>query len=113
MKLPQLTLEVDLGPLEDLLEDINAMQTYKLFENDDMILVDKADLCDILVRHVRARRSDEQPVKRGRWDRVRVDNIGVCSNIVCSECFFEPWYNSVEPLYNFCPNCGARMEGET
>ena len=53
--------------------------------------------------------ADVRPIVTGRWERVRLDAIGVCSNIVCSECNFEPWYNSTEPLYNFCPNCGARM----
>lgn len=33
-------------------------------------------------------------------------------NIVCSECDYSPCFDSTEPLYHFCPNCGARMEEE-
>lgn len=33
-------------------------------------------------------------------------------NIVCSECDYSPCFDSTEPLYHFCPNCGARMEVE-
>ena len=31
-------------------------------------------------------------------------------NIACSICECEPYFDSTEPLYNYCPNCGAKME---
>lgn len=31
------------------------------------------------------------------------------SNIKCSICGYEPAFDSTEPLYNYCPFCGARM----
>ena len=32
-------------------------------------------------------------------------------NIKCSKCGYEPYFSSKEPLYKFCPNCGADMTG--
>lgn len=43
--------------------------------------------------------------KHGKWNWVGF-------NIECSECGAMPNFDSTEPLYNFCPNCGARMESE-
>ena len=41
--------------------------------------------------------------KRGKWNWIGF-------NIECSECGAMPNFDSTEPLYNFCPNCGAKME---
>ena len=40
----------------------------------------------------------------GKWKRKNY-------NIYCSVCEFEPLFDSREPLYNFCPNCGCDMRG--
>ena len=42
--------------------------------------------------------------KSGHWNWIGF-------NIECSECGFMPNFDSTEPLYKFCPNCGAKMEG--
>jgi hypothetical protein len=39
----------------------------------------------------------------GRWNWIGF-------NIECSLCGFTPCFDSTEPLYNYCPNCGAKME---
>lgn len=45
------------------------------------------------------------PVKHGYWLEYTVPNI-----ICCSEC---DWGTSVEEKhFNYCPNCGARMDGD-
>ena len=41
------------------------------------------------------------PVRHGRW-KVRLDARRFCE---CSICGFRPEYK-----YNYCPNCGSRME---
>ena len=46
--------------------------------------------------------ADVRPVVRGKW-------IWRGFNIKCPFCEFEPQFDSTEPLYNFCPNCGADM----
>lgn len=43
-----------------------------------------------------------QPVKHGRW----------MYPFYCSECGFTPYYSS-DLTYNFCPNCGVRMDGDS
>ena len=56
---------------------------------------------------------DEQPTieperKTGRWIDITTDE-SIDVEYKCSECGFEMflWSN----LTNFCPNCGAKMEG--
>ena len=49
--------------------------------------------------------ADVQPVRHGRW-------LWRSFNIMCSECDFMPYFDSTEPLYPYCPNCGAKMDGD-
>lgn len=52
---------------------------------------------------------DEAPTveerKHGHW--VRHNNI-----IACSECIFDMCFDENIAELNYCPNCGAKMEGE-
>lgn len=55
--------------------------------------------------------ADVQPVKRGRWETpVSVGNgIKFCS--VCrNEAYWDTDYG--QQLFDFCPYCGARMDGD-
>lgn len=75
------------------------------------------DTIDCLVPEVLAGipTADVQPVKRGKWDTHDVVKVlcsgktldGFCQCEACGDVF---------PLayseYNYCPNCGARMDGE-
>ena len=58
--------------------------------------------------------ADVQPVKYGRWigiyEWAKMHDsrpIGMCTYFWCSEC-----QTAQEKKSNFCPNCGARMDGE-
>lgn len=54
---------------------------------------------------------DVKPVVHGKWKDVYQD--GVCHwSARCSKCGVR---NDIPPVYmaNYCPNCGARMDGET
>ena len=58
--------------------------------------------------------ADAQPVKRGRWIDIYEwaemhDSrpSGMCTYYWCSECEKEQ-----EKKSDFCPNCGARMDGD-
>lgn len=57
-----------------------------------------------LMRNIHA--ADVQEVKRGKWE-------WDLFNIECPFCGFEPCFDSTEPLYHFCPNCGSQMEEQT
>lgn len=46
--------------------------------------------------------ADVQPVKHGRW----------MYPFYCSECGFTPYYSS-DLTYNYCPNCGCKMDLES
>lgn len=51
---------------------------------------------------------DVQPVKRGKWENTNTPNHLRCSK--CDVIHFIAQYPHAE--INFCPNCGARMDGD-
>ena len=56
----------------------------------------------------RAPAADVEAVKHGRWEE-RPVNVGTCTTgLFCSECNFP----SLGWRYNYCPNCGAKMNLE-
>ena len=62
----------------------------------------RMDICGIIDD---APTIEAEPVKHGRWEWRGF-------NIFCSECDFGPYFDSTEPLYRYCPNCGAKMDKE-
>ena len=58
---------------------------------------------------------EAEPVRHGRWVPLSydgyADGYAVYDEWECSECHFS--YNGEgEPPLNYCPNCGAKMEGK-
>lgn len=101
------THSCDLIARHDAIDTVRHLQTYKLAEGDDMLLVDLADVQTELMMMPSA-----EPERHGRWI---VDEAKSANHIekiyICSSCKnFEAWGET--ELYNYCPNCGARMEGE-
>ena len=47
------------------------------------------------------------PVKHGRWERPVVHGH-TCLTALCSVCGY---INNSNDGFNYCPNCGARMDG--
>lgn len=75
---------------EDQKWDSGCWMRYKLFE-----------------RVLREQPTIEPMRKKGRWKRRLVDS-GFNADWHCSEC---GWETAIEEHgYNYCPNCGARME---
>ena len=56
--------------------------------------------------------ADVVPVRHGRW--IKVDD-GIYYKMECSECGERPlrnrWVDDYD-LSRYCPNCGARMDGD-
>lgn len=52
--------------------------------------------------------ADVFPVRHGRWVKTIGEN-GVTSACHCNLCGFE---DNRYLLFNYCPNCGAKMDGE-
>ena len=55
---------------------------------------------------------DAVPVAPGEWDAIEDDYTGLTA-LKCSECGQEYWFEDEIPykIYNYCPNCGAKMDG--
>ena len=45
---------------------------------------------------------DAAPMVHGRWGK----------DCDCSVCDFKPWYEYDIHTLSYCPNCGAKMDGE-
>ena len=60
--------------------------------------------------------ADVEEVRHGRWEEAEDDYYGLYI-IKCSECreewCFEVDYDVKDLNYNYCPNCGALMVGES
>lgn len=54
-------IKVELVGIDEILQELQELQTYKLFETDEMLLVSRADVADILARHVKAKMEGREP----------------------------------------------------
>ena len=102
------------------IDALRAMQTYKLFAGDDMLLIDQAGAQTELMLLPSAQPKLLQPwevlvaqavlpqPKRGKWI---LDRSGA---YCCSECM-EPCagYVMMKPRDKFCKMCGSRNEVTT
>lgn len=79
-----------------------------------MRLIDADELAPLVKRLIEMAPTID-PVKRGRWiyyDDETIEDGGRCSVCQCDQpVFWEDWkWKYVETDY--CPNCGARMDGD-
>lgn len=49
--------------------------------------------------------ADVAPVRHGEWQEIN----GIFS---CSRCGYSFEHEGYIPFFNYCPNCGARMDGD-
>ena len=85
------------------IDALRKMQTYKMFSGDDMLLIDQAGAMTELMLLPPA-----EP-KRGKWIEI-INSRGVVVALRCSRCEKSPRHGVRS---DFCPNCGAKMEGTT
>lgn len=69
---------------------------------------DKVEFCEWVIRS----QPTIDPVKHGRW--VKLDMHPHLADHKCTACGESSYVPTCmgEPLYNFCPNCGAKMKGD-
>lgn len=70
--------------------------------------VSKADAMNAL-RELKA--ADVVPVRHGKWERTDCGLDVECKCSVCGYKDFVPHHDNYWFKRNFCPNCGARMDG--
>lgn len=95
--------------MSDLIDRQAALEAIlncsDIFVNNKPVMIDKVDAQEALMEVPTA-----EP-KKGKW---LPDNTDIRMYYVCSECKQAtqiPTYVGGF-LYNYCPNCGARMEGK-
>ena len=122
---------------QEATDALRKMQTYKLFSGDDMLLIDQAGAMTELMMLPSAQpeplKIDLSGYSKEDWERFRkewgntpitvlsaqpetgkwisADAIFGGVPFYCSECG-EKMLDTVmgKPRWNFCPNCGAKME---
>lgn len=54
--------------------------------------------------------ADVAPVVRGKWVHIP-QTLNTLSQLRCSFCGWWSLDPSIDGAYNYCPNCGAKMDG--
>lgn len=72
--------------------------------------------CEIIMALDRLPSIDAAPVVHGHWQEISADDMygsGSCetAGFICSNCGFDIESNEYD-AFNYCPSCGAKMEGE-
>lgn len=68
------------------------------------------DVAEEMLRQQAENVKDWRPVKHGKW----IDS-GINGTVHCSECKFTDFFAKRDRvmLFGYCPNCGAKMGGDT
>lgn len=93
------------------LKDSIDSQTDSIFNWDKTTEELYHDLCELVDDEPTA---DVQPVKHGRW--ITWDDSGFTKCSCCNSEYYISDLQTVgdsEGFVNFCPNCGARMDGDS
>lgn len=85
--------------MDEYIERGSAMRTAHILRPEDKELMSAISIIPA---------ADVAPVRHGRWTMSsdRPDTI-ICS---CCDSAFDVWKADIK-RHNYCPNCGARMEG--
>ena len=55
MRKLEIPVKVYFAEIEELIHEIKRLQTYKLFEGDDLVLIDRDDVIKIFANHIKAK----------------------------------------------------------
>lgn len=101
----------DLIDRQAILKHIEKIRQDALMMNDireSNIIMMGMNLCEEAVRN----QPSVQPERKGRW--IKLDMHAHLADHKCTACGQECYVPTCmgEPMYIYCPNCGADMRGE-
>lgn len=91
---------IDLISKKTLIKDIEAIEAR--YGNDNSSLIEHGEVLDIIEE---ATTVDAVAVQHGHW----IKKSHWCISCSCCGKYIHDYEGEVE-LYNFCPNCGAKMD---
>lgn len=94
--------------------DVLSALAIRHFELSDLFKIYIKALEDADAEILKIPAADVEPVRRGKFTRHVLKNANVPWGVDCSAC--GAWFvigEDTAEKYNYCPNCGARMDGET
>ena len=60
----EISVKIYFGEIEEIIKELRQLQTYKLFEGAEEVLVDINDVARVLAKHVKATTAEQKP---GKW----------------------------------------------
>lgn len=92
-----------------LIDADEAVKIIKRYDDRGLTLDEVTRITDGIAKEIEAMPTvDAEPVKHGKW-------IETKNGFHCSNCKGKPGQHPTKRgafLSNFCPNCGAKMDGE-
>ena len=73
-----------------------------------MEIIHRMDYCDDILEIIESMPTIEPERKKGEWVPAK---DGYEGHVKCTGCFKTYDWTSQAQYYDFCPNCGAKMEG--
>lgn len=108
----EIPIRVYMGEIEEIINELKHLQTYKLFEEDDKVLINRDDVIKIFVNHLRTETLSgstiEPEQETGKW---YIDAEG---DVRCTACKTKCLRDDIgiNILSNYCPSCGVKMKEE-
>lgn len=85
--------------LTDICDDMCGLKYTGVCEN-----------CRVVALIADAHAADVAPVVHGRWEYIP-QTLNTLSSLRCPFCGWWSLDPSIDGAYNYCPNCGAKMDG--
>ena len=95
------------------IEALSQPIVAKCYEIDNDRVYCSPEMADKIYRALHED-TNVQNMHKGKWIKKQVFNPELDKYvplIECSVCGYEPYFGGSESKYNYCSNCGARMEG--
>ena len=95
---------------EDAIDIVKNLKRFSCFGDDGFV-----EIPMVYFELMKVATADVAPVRHGRWESFEDVFLETCYE--CSECglafYLADGGTPKENKYHYCPNCGARMDGES